>query len=149
MFSTVADLVSNKDKRSLVDIPHRACIQLCSDIFINLSPPVIPGELFRERTQRHLLNRTKKCLRCKRLKWPVRLYLHILNATSPPTRYGVLCPSFVLNNILNGNFERAGTLGKLCRCFSFPKSCWDRLGILSHMSNSLKHRPSQPKLLLN
>lgn len=61
VFSAVADLVSNKEKRSLVDVPHGTHLQLRSDVIINLSPPVTPGESFRERTQRHLLNSTKNC----------------------------------------------------------------------------------------
>lgn len=148
VFSVVAVLVSNKEKRSLVDIPHRAHVQLCSDVIINLSPPVTPGESFRERTQRHLLNSTKNCWRCKRLKWPVRLYLHIPNTTSLPTGYNVLCPSFVVNNILNGNCSEGRHFREALQNF-FLKYCWNRLGIPSHMSNSPKYRSSQQKPLLN
>lgn len=104
VFSTVTDLVSNKDKRNLVDIPLREEIQHYSDIIINLSSLVTPGELFRETTQRHLLNRTKSCLHCESLKCPVMLYLHIPNTTSPAARYSVLCPPFVHCNIRNHNF---------------------------------------------
>lgn len=104
VLSTATDLVSNKDKKNLVDIPLREEIQLYSDIIINLSPQVTPGELLRETSQKHLLNRTKSCLRCESLKCPVMLYLPIPNTTSPAARYSLLCPSFAHNSILNHNF---------------------------------------------
>lgn len=148
VFSTVKDLVSNKDKRDLMDIPLREEIQLYSDININLSPPVTPGELFRETRQRHLLNRTKSCLRCESLKCPV-MYLHIPNSTSPSAGYSVLCPSFVYNSILNYNFGDGRHFRKALQMFFLPWSCWDRLGIFSHMSSSIIHRLSHQKVLLN
>lgn len=120
VFFTVTDLVSNKDKRNLVDIPHREEIQLYSDIIISLSPPVTPDELFRETTQRHFLIRTKSCLCCESLKCPVMLYLHIPNTASPPARYSALCPSFVHNNILNHNFGDGRHFRKVLQMFFLP-----------------------------
>lgn len=147
IFSTVADLVSNRDKRSLVDIPHGTHIQLSSDIIISLTLPVTCGEPFRERTQRHLLNRTKNCLRWKRLKWLLRLYLHIPNTPSPSIRYNVLCSSYI-NNILHSSFWDDRHFRDALQMF-FLKYCRGRLGILSHMSTSLKYRSSQQKPLLS
>lgn len=49
-----------------------------------------------------------------------------------PTNHCVL-PLFSVT-FWTGIFERAGTLWKLCRCFSFLKSCWDRLGIHQYSS---------------
>lgn len=82
VYSTVTDLVSNKDKKNLVDIPLGEEFQFYSDIIINFSPPFTPGELFRETIQRHLLNSVKSCLCCESLKCPVMLYLHIPITTS-------------------------------------------------------------------
>lgn len=120
VFSTVTSLVSNKDKRNMVDIPLREEIQLCSDIIINLSPPVTPGELFRETIQRHLLNSTISCLHCESLKCPVMLYLHIPNTTSPAARYSVLCSSFVHDNNLNHNFGDGRQFSTALQMFFLP-----------------------------
>lgn len=147
IFSTVADLVSNRNKRSLVDIPYGRHIQLSSDIIISLTLPVTCGEPFRERTQRHLLNRTKSCLHWKILKWLLRLYLHIPNILSPSIRYDVLCSSYI-NNILHSSFWEDRHFRYALQMF-FLKYCWGRLGILSHMSTSLIYRPSQEKPLLS